>query len=144
MRKLLIVGQNLAQASQTKEPFQGTRSGAVLKGWLDQAGLRPDQYEIINAVNEKTPGNKPIPAQLLRLRALSKPFVRKVVTADVVVTLGKQAERAVRLVRRNVPEKLTESLWLTLEHPSGRNRNLNDPKVREFQVRLLRKAAELL
>jgi uracil-DNA glycosylase family 4 len=143
VRRIVIVGQNLAQASRTSEAFVGTRSGAVLEGWLEEAGLRRSlavDVRIINVSDRKTPGNRPLTAREMR-RELPR-LAGQLGGADLVVMLGRQAERAVQrccyLVAGKVPP------GLTLEHPSGRNRNLNDPKVRAAQPERLRRALSLL
>ena len=143
LRRVVIVGQNLARASQTTQAFLGTRSGAVLAGWLHAAGLRESlatTIKMVNVVNRKTRNNRPLKAREIR-RALPA-LADAIEGADLVVTLGNQAAKAVlmcaHLVRREMPPATA------LQHPSGRNRNLNDPAVRAAQPEAIRRACAFL
>lgn len=136
---ILIVGQNLAKASPGEVPFEGTRSGSILKGWLDAAGIT--EYELVNVLNHRTQGNRPLTGRELRSAALSLGFCSRVASAKVVVTLGRQAAQAVKMAIRRIESRLPEIV--ELEHPSGRNRNLNDPVVRAAQVEALTRARTL-
>lgn len=137
------MGQNLAKASPGKQPFEGTRSGAVLEGWLREANLLPQTPEqelvMVNVVDRKTRGNRPLTSREIS-RAL-RSLAGKIGGADLVVTLGQQPTRAVRRCLPMVKGLLPRTL--ALEHPSGKNRNLNDPEVRAAQPRWLRHAVSL-
>lgn len=134
--RVLLLGQNPACASPTPESaFENTRSGKLLCEWCKVLG--DHDYVLRNTVlyqtvRNRTPRLSEVDIDDLRLRiALCQ--------ADVIVAVGALAHSA--LLSANIDHH-------RLPHPSGLNRQLNDPMYVAEQLtelaHVLDKAARLL
>jgi uracil-DNA glycosylase len=126
---MVFVGSNPSEASRNAEPFQPeTRSRQIVDSWITRAGI-VDEVCFYNIANRITPGNHPlskseIKSSVPRIKFELQNFTR-------VIALGKAAHAALELA--GIPH-------LALGHPSGLNRQLNDPmyvaecinKLREY------------
>ena len=124
--KILFLGQNPSWDPFHKgytRAFQGTKSGARLLKWIEEAGIPPELCEFGNVVDIPTPGNKRPGRGSFSRNALAY----KISKYQAIVVCGKFAEKAVKSTfLLNKPDVLY------IEHPSGLNRNLNSKaKVRE-------------
>jgi hypothetical protein len=98
----LFLGQSPAK-NYIGLAFLGTKSGRTLFSWIRDSGTKLDQCGFANA-SEYTSKE---------LRELIRSF-------DGIVLCGKFAAKAFNNANLTVP-------CVTIEHPSGLNRNLNDP-----------------
>ena len=121
--KILFVGQNPAGKSKDERAFHGTRSGKVLFGWIAKAGVPADRCYFTNVSRYKTFNNKPLTMSQLEFISVSSEFREMLADYDGVVAVGRQAQQAVRRCLGH------SSRVECIEHPSGLNRNLNDPEV---------------
>ena len=112
--KVIFVGSNPSIHSPTSEAFHpATRSGKTLLTWIELANIT--DYEKINAINSPTEKNKRL--NDIDIARGSTSLYEKTLH-KTVVALGQVASHA--LSHAHVPH-------LSLDHPSGNNRKLNDP-----------------
>lgn len=93
----------------------GTRSGKTLLSWISSAGMSLAQCVFDNVFHDtiKHPTKEDWDRALFILRAnLSQ--------VDGIVACGRIARKAVETLNTSIPT-------IFIEHPSGLNRNLNDP-----------------
>jgi uracil-DNA glycosylase len=78
-----------------------------------------------NVAHYPTPGNRPL--KMLEIKQALAALEKKIdeICPDKIVTLGKTAEIALSLLKRE---------HHAMPHPSGRNRLLNDPKYVEAKI----------
>jgi uracil-DNA glycosylase len=131
MSKVLFVGSNPSAAAHSAAPFDlSTRSGKVLKSWIDKVGI--STYAQINVAQYPTENNRPLSKQEVdeavpQLRKEIMPFWE---AGYKIVTLGHTATLAV--------SKCHTFMYINLPHPSGLNRKLNDAKFVEKELERLR------
>jgi uracil-DNA glycosylase len=131
--KIVFVGSNPSQRSASIVPFwMDTRSNKILASWISR--LEPGSIESIhylNVSNKPTPNNRPLKTSEIKenLERLKKNIEVDVVP-DKVIALGKTAAVALTLLR--IP-------FYGMPHPSGLNRQLNDPKFVEEKLKELKK-----
>jgi len=117
--KLLLVGSNPSNASSNNNPFdESTNSGKVLSKWLSWTrGWSSIQF--VNVSDTKSQDNKPLRKSEIveALPSLESKILK--FNPDKIVALGKTASMALTLLR--LP-------FFEMPHPSGMNRQLNDPK----------------
>jgi len=115
--KVLFVGSNPSEANlKTEQPFIGTRSHKKLLQWIDWLGV--EDYTLINAsdkLGSVTLGD-------MNFDRLQDSMIRH----DVVIALGRVAEKAVKTAGRKD--------YLYLPHPSPRNRVLNDKHIEHWYI----------
>lgn len=105
--KVLFVGSNPSKRNlKTEEPFIGTQSHKTLLKWIKALGVT--DYTLINASND------------LEAPLSINPKLEKAMAAhDVVIALGSYATDI-------VIDLAPEAYFLSLPHPSPKNRLLND------------------
>lgn len=128
--KFIVVAQSPANEENIKHPLKNTESGRRFTMWLEAAGLLNETFDITNAIKRVIrPGETPTAAeQALALNELNnelQPF-------KYVICLGKVAANAVTKL------EFKDKYILNLPHPSGLNRNLNDPQEVENVISALR------
>ncbi len=118
--KVTFVGSNPSEASPDDSPFHAqTRSRLILDAWIKGANA---EYALVNVIDQKTRNNRPLTIAQIK-DAL--PGLRAKIKTTKVVALGKTAEKALTLMGIG---------FITMPHPSGLNRKLNDPKYVEQEV----------
>ena len=128
---VLFIGSNPSQKSTTIIPFwANTNSSKILNSWIDKVKEQVNVEEVhcLNVANYPTPGNRPlkmpeIKAELDRLAY--DIYGLRGINPDKVVALGKTAQTALTLL--HIPH-------YAMPHPSGLNRQLNDPKFVEEKI----------
>lgn len=127
MSKIVFIGSNPSQRSSSIVPFwRDARSTKTLTKWIEMAGQQVDIHieslHYLNVANYVTPGNRPL--TMKEIKAEISNLNDKVVgwsgiNPDKIIALGKTAEIACTLAGLE---------FLAMPHPSGLNRQLNDPK----------------
>lgn len=133
--KLLLIGSNPSNASVNNNPFDGsTKSCKILSHWISSI-QGWTEIQLINVSDTKTPKNRPLKKSEIdeSLPSLEKKISKY--NPDKIVTLGKTASKALTLLC--LP-------FFELPHPSGMNRQLNDPefienKIKELQLYVKKK-----
>ena len=126
--KILFVGSNPSNWSVSSQPFcLGTKSGFTLAGWiyhLDQS----HSIEFLNVTAHKTPDNRALTIKQIRqaLPGLTAWIHAK--KPDRIIALGKTAEKALTLLHLD---------FLSMPHPSGLNRQLNDEQFVKGKIKTL-------
>ena len=121
---ILVVGQNPKTLKNKQYPFEGTRSGRVLKEWLEEAGCRMNNVIYANAHQSL---EKPTEDDLKYGRQILSEIVRTQ-HPDGIVAVGKVAKKALSALGLE---------FIEIPHPSGLNRALNDPRaVNELKLDL--------
>jgi uracil-DNA glycosylase len=148
--RIVIVGQAPGSVElATGVPFSG-RSGDVIRRWMAEAGLGPEEMPYRTSITKCFPGKasngegdrRPSPAEI----ALCVPWVEEelaLLRPEVVLLLGQLAierywgrvplHEAVGRARRD-----DGRVWIPLPHPSGTSRWLNDEPNRALLTRALR------
>jgi uracil-DNA glycosylase family 4 len=92
--KLLVVGQNPGgREDLAGEPFIG-RSGSILREMLADAGYKPDDYRLTNAVRCHSPNNRPpTPAEVNTCRIYLKEEIHEQ-RPEAIIALGDTALRS--------------------------------------------------
>jgi hypothetical protein len=128
---VVFIGSNPSSKSPDLTPFHpATRSRKILDNWIRslQTKLGEEIQPIfLNVSDIVTLKNKPIKLSEMDLSLLLiklSPYLYKY----PIVALGDTATRA--LTRSEISHA-------TMSHPSGRNRNLNDPRFVEAKLMLL-------
>ena len=131
--RVLLIGSNPSQKSSKTVPFwHDTRSRMVLDKWLLNAQIPIEYLDFLNVSNQPTPNNRPLKTSEIQacLQRLEKD-ITKHVRPDYIITLGKTAEKALVMM------KITETGYdyYAMPHPSGLNRQLNDPKFIQEKIK---------
>jgi uracil-DNA glycosylase len=127
-RRVVLVGSNPSVRSPDNSPFHAsTRSRIIVDEWFRDIRC---QISFINICPEKTPGNKPLTHN--QIRNYLPDFLKRLreLNPDRIVALGKTAEYGCRISRLD---------FISMPHPSGLNRQLNDPKFVADKIEELRK-----
>jgi len=114
-RRVLFVAANPRDERSLVIPFYGTRSGQIFSGWIHLLGLTDESVEIINASDR-------IAKTVSELRVSDYNLIRlkeRIEESTHVIALGNYAASGI--------ERVTSRSYLKLPHPSGLNRQLNDP-----------------
>lgn len=119
--KLLIVGQNPSTKTENNQTL------SRLAKWMDFAGVR--NWSFVNVGSQPgtfvpTNEDRHFLWRVLKVSSASQP----------VVALGGQASKVLTMFQIN---------HLRLPHPSGLNRQLNDPRYEELAMGQLRQLVEL-
>lgn len=123
--KVLFVGSNPSKKNlKSEQPFIGTRSHDTLLQWI--AALGVSDYTLTNASDKVAYRLTNEDIDYDRLEDL-------IVKNDVIIALGRVAEKAVKATGRKS--------YVYLPHPSPRNRVLND---KAYVARLLAVTRTLL
>ena len=119
--KVLFVGSNPSKANlKPEQPFIGTKSYNKLLQWIDILGIK--EYTLVNASDKL--GN--ISLGDMNLDRLQDNMIKH----DVVVVLGRNAEKAVKALGRKE--------YIYMPHPSPRNRALNSLFVETWYLDAVR------
>ena len=116
--RIVFLGSNPSNASPMDEAFTHCKSRKTLDSWIELLGLNVNDVEFMNVSNVKTPKNRPLKPSEIRAevdRLIDDTY------SKVVVCLGGTAKEAMTLVNKKVPRS-----YITLPHPSGGNRLLNN------------------
>lgn len=134
MYKALFVGSNPSIKAATLVPFcPTTKSGDTLRKWAADMGL--EHYQFFNVSNLPTKGNRPLTKNEIMTNSsrLKTELQSDVLRAGKVVAVGKAAAVALTLLR--IP-------FYEMPHPSGLNRQLNDPAYLAEKIKGLLKYLE--
>ena len=131
--RVLLIGSNPSQKSSKTVPFwHDTRSRMVLDKWLLNAQIPIEYLDFLNVSNQPTPNNRPLKTSEIQacLQRLEKD-ITKHVRPDYIITLGKTAEKALIMM------KITETGYdyYAMPHPSGLNRQLNNPEFIQEKIK---------
>jgi uracil-DNA glycosylase family 4 len=133
--KVVFLGSNPSCSSPFLDPFSHCKSAnTMLNQWIPAMGLTRDQVYFMNVANYKTPKNRPLKQAEISWEARR---LRQLLDGQVVVTLGKAAQKAVAIAFKEfvarlgadgyvIHEDFPLKGWIRMPHPSGRNRQLND------------------
>ncbi len=116
---VLFVGSNPSKSSPDSSAFhESVRSRKTIDEWISSINAN---FVFMNVSDEKTEGNKPLSIAAIR-KSLPQLRLKIAEYPDAkVVALGKTAAKALALA--GIEE------FLVLPHPSGMNRQLNDPNA---------------
>jgi uracil-DNA glycosylase len=134
---ILFVGSNPSVKSGRVTAFwQDTKSSVILGRWVRQVpGIEKLRCYCINVSNLPTEGNRPLKAQEIR-DSLGRLHTDILLYDPVkIVTLGKTAEKALTLLQ--LPH-------FAMPHPSGLNRQLNDPAFVQEKIKKLQEYCSYL
>lgn len=138
--KILFLGQNPAEASP-KLAFVGTKSGKTLDQWIFQSSIPVDQPIVFaNVFDFPTISNKPLKASDITSAAKSSFFLEKIEGCDIVFSCGKQASKAVAIAMAHFGLQSIKAV--SLPHPSGLNRKLNDKAFVNQTIKLISETYE--
>ena len=136
MAKILVMAQSPKSKRNLQSPLKGTRSWEVFRSWTSQANLPLEILEFRNVT--KKFGKLPT----ISSKALRGKFLTEILEYPVIVCLGRYAEEAIRGTRELYFPNVSGWDHFFLPHPSGLNRQLNDPNAHHQAVAELRKAHE--
>lgn len=117
--RALFVGSNPSAASKGTSAFcPSTKSGKTLYDWIRQAGVNVSV--LTNVADYITNNNKPLSDKQIRLKINSLKLTLHEHKGMHVIAVGKTAAKALKMAG------CTE--FYEMPHPSGLNRQLNDPE----------------
>lgn len=128
MAKVLLIGSNPSVRSPDNSPFHAnTRSRIILDAWFKD--LQGHTKAFINVSDTVKADNKPLTGK--EIETASPLFSERLKEFEgyKFVALGKTAAKACEMVGVK---------YLEMPHPSGMNRQLNDPKFVEEKIKRLR------
>jgi uracil-DNA glycosylase family 4 len=133
MSRILFIGSNPSQKSSKTVPFwHDTNSRKVLDKWFSHVQGEVTHTHFLNVSNQVTPGNRPLKTSEIKvsLDRLEREITLGI-RPDYIITLGKTAEKALVMM------KITETGYdyYAMPHPSGLNRQLNDPKFIQEKIK---------
>ncbi len=116
---LVFVGSNPSWASSVSKAFDmSTYSGRVLNGWTKElSGV--DYFRYANVCDKPTPNNRPLKDSEIKDNIAQLNTWLESYGNIKIVALGKTATKALTLLQLPFYE---------MPHPSGLNRQLNDPE----------------
>lgn len=131
--KIVFIGSNPSQKSKSIVPFwYDTKSNAVLSKWMSEVHKAPnitiEAVYYFNVANHPTPGNRPLKTSEIHAGLINLDAKLSEVNPDRIIALGKTAEKALTLLRKQ---------FLAMPHPSGMNRQLNDPAYVAEKIKAL-------
>lgn len=128
MQRVIVVGSNPSVKSPDNSPLHpSTRSRMIVDQWFRDI---PCQIIPLNICNEKTTGNDSLTRKQIRMNLPDFSIRLESLNGDKIVALGKTAEWG--LSQLGVEH-------LAMPHPSGLNRQLNDPEFVAQKIEELRK-----
>lgn len=136
--KILILAQNPKTIKNLTQPLAGTKSHKILKSWLEAAEVPEEILELRNAVAEVGASTDVLKAVTAKLRRGG--WVEELIGYPVIVCLGRIAEKAILETRQLYFPNVQDWDHFFLPHPSGLNRQLNDPEVHLEAVEQLKEA----
>jgi uracil-DNA glycosylase len=127
--KVLFVGSNPSVSAKTLDPFcRSTKSGKILLSWIERTN-QEFSYSMCNVSDNPTSKNKPLKIKEIKDNLDSLAIKIAAAKPDKIVALGKTASKALTLLR---------VAHYVMPHPSGLNRQLNDPSFIEQKINGLR------
>lgn len=133
MTRILFIGSNPSQKSGKNVPFwHDTKSRVTLDKWLLNIQIPIEYIDFLNVCMLPTPNNRPLKTTEIHgcLHRLEID-ITKHIRPDYIIALGKTAEKALNMMK--IQE--TGYNFFTMPHPSGLNRQLNDPKFIEEKIK---------
>ena len=130
--RILFLGQN--PSAGHPQAFVGTKSGARLLKWIDEAGIPKEICDFANVVEDFTMNNaRP------KMSDFSKyALARRICSYDAIAVCGEFARKAVKSTAFfNKPD------IAFIQHPSGLNRNLNSKDTVREQIRVIKDLYEV-
>lgn len=133
---VIFIGSNPSQSAHSDRAFcASTSSGKTLREWVWKLEISTKAVETYNLANKPTPKNRPLKVAEIKasLPALEnhiefKHYYYKYCNIKLV-GVGKTAQKALTLLGYN---------FFAMPHPSGLNRQLNDPQFIEGKIKELR------
>lgn len=123
---ILFVGSNPSNSSTCDVAFHGsTRSSKRLTSWIQAI---PGGKFYINVLDKKTNKNRPLKKSEISLNLEDLRQKVRAIRPHKIVGLGKTAQIALKAIGVE---------FFCMPHPSGRNRQLNDPKFIEQKIKEL-------
>lgn len=135
MTKLLILAQNPKTQLNVLHPMAGTPSLNMLRKWLNSAGVKAWDYDIKNAYDDV--GQFICTTSRMMRDVKSGKWNTLVYKYPIIITLGKVAEHAIVYTSQEIG---IYGKYFHLPHPSGLNRQLNNPDAVKRCIRQLREA----
>jgi uracil-DNA glycosylase len=134
---ILFLASNPSNSSSTTLPlWHDSRSRKILDQWLSKIKLdHPHSIHFANVSDHPTENNRPLKMTEIRLNMDRLRSVIDDIAPTKIVALGKTANTALTLLRQN---------HLVMPHPSGMNRQLNDPKFVEEKIKELQSYLQLI
>lgn len=134
--KFIVVAQSPAKDENIEHPLRNTESGRRFNMWLEAAGLLGYEFSITNAIKRVIqPGETISLADQIKdtetLNVELQPFKH-------VICLGKVASNAVAKL------EFKDKVILNLSHPSGLNRELNNPEHVKSIINALKEFKKVL
>lgn len=115
----MLVGSNPSTKSSTRIAFSPcTKSGRLLEEWLLPFEKLIADRCIINVYDQPTENNRPLTAAEIKNGCNNLKNAIDLFQPDLIIAFGHTASRALTLLRYEHYE---------MPHPSGLNRQLNDP-----------------
>lgn len=129
---IVFLGSNPSHAANSSAAFcASTKSGQTIRSWIAKLGLIATRTSFYNVANRRTPKNRPLNKKEIKVAApgikthieyLEMLYKEKI----HVVAVGKTAVEAMKLLDMPFYE------W---PHPSGLNRQLNEPGFIEEKIK---------
>jgi uracil-DNA glycosylase len=126
-KKVMLVGSNPSVRSSTSIAFSPcTKSGRLVEEWLLPFEKLISSRVRINVYDKPTENNRPLKAEEIKSGCINLKNAIATFQPDVIVAFGKTAARALTLLGFEHYE---------MPHPSGLNRQLNDPTYLEEKLK---------
>lgn len=126
--RVVLVGSNPSNKSPDNSPFHiSTRSRMIVDEWFRDIDC---DLSFMNICEYKTIDNKPLTRKQIRNHLPDFSERLEELAPDRIVSLGKSAEYGCQIL--GIP-------FFPMPHPSGLNRQLNDPKFVQKKIEELRK-----
>lgn len=130
--KVLLIGSNPSQSSKSTKPFwYDSRSMKTITKWFDRMRVIDPNFPAIesihfaNVANYATLNNKALTVTQIKAELPGLKDKIQEVAPDRVIALGKTAGKALGLLGID---------FFDMPHPSGLNRQLNDPAFLEEKL----------
>lgn len=126
---VVFVGSNPSKSSPDSSPFHvSVKSRKTLEAWIQNINAN---FVFLNVYDHKTEDNKPLSIATIKESRESLIIKLKEYPEARIIALGKTASRALSIA--GIKD------FLTLPHPSGMNRKLNDAREVDNAKESLRK-----
>lgn len=136
--KVVFLGSNPSCSSPYNDPFSHCKSAnKILSEWIPALGLTRDQVYFANVANYKTPRNRPLKKSEIKAEL---PRLAKQLDGKVIVTLGKTAQEAATML---IEAGLNTTALVSMPHPSGLNRKLNNKEWVHAQLKEAKEKIDL-
>ena len=126
-KKIMLVGSNPSTKALSRIAFSPcTKSGRLVEQWLAPFEKLISSRVNMNVYDKPTENNRPLNAEEIKSGCNNLQNAIKIFEPDVIVAFGKTAARALTLLGIEHYE---------MPHPSGLNRQLNDPRYIEEKLK---------